>query len=266
MAPSEFKFLSPTVLETWCKEMAQWICTGEKVCEIGPGKGNLALHTMDVCSSSLHYLMVDISQAMLDGVKDKLSKKNNSHVEFQYVRADIESRLPEKLFKIKSDRLIAVNVLQDVNINRALKNIRKMLTSDGVFLATFLSKESQDVFWKDNPDYDQLKGLWYSGSYYHEMKKCKSLGYRIIDGQKKHFYRLLNCFTRKDIHNFLNLNGFEVQSIEPIIYPVEYVLKRWSSQYHYMKLNEKQIKLLKERNGYSDGWSVKAIVSESNCP
>ncbi|MFC1826899.1 class I SAM-dependent methyltransferase [Thermodesulfobacteriota bacterium] len=265
-APPEFRFLSPTVLETWSMETAQWLCTGKNICEIGSGNGSLALRTMETCVTPLHYLLVDISQTMLDVAKNSLSKKNNSLIEFQYIRADIEKRLPYELCRNKADRLIAVNVLQDVNINSALKNIRKMLNPDGEFQATFISKESQDVFWKDNPGYDRSNGLWCAGSQYHQNKKCEPLGYCNVDGRKKPFYRLLHCYTREVIHYSFNLAGFEVLSIEPIIYPVEYVLKRWSSKYHFMKLNKNQIKLLKEENGYSDGWSVKAKVSESVSP
>ena len=84
--------------------------------------------------------------------------------------------------------------VEDADINNALKNIRKILTPAGLLLATFIAKEFQDLFWEQNPYYDQVNGRWYSGSYYHETKKCKPLGYHIVDAQKQTFLSFTELF------------------------------------------------------------------------
>jgi ubiquinone/menaquinone biosynthesis C-methylase UbiE len=257
IAPSGFNFLSPSGIESWRNETVEWINKGKEVCEIGPGFGEIALNLISKCTTPKIYFMVDISQAMLNVVEEKLSRKNNPLVKIKYIKADIQGKVPKDLCSIKFDRVLAVNVLQDVNVNIALKNIKKILQPGGLFFV---------LFWKENPYYDSSKGYWYSNSFYHEKNNCDPLGYRTVGSQKKPYYRLLNCFTRKDIHSLLRSSGFKIQTIEPIIYPIDFIMKRWNSKFHYKRLNEKQIELLKEWNGYLDGWSVKAKFIKSKLP
>jgi hypothetical protein len=141
-------------------------------------------------------------------------------------------------------------------------NAAALLKPGGFLQTTFIAKEFQDIFWRDDPCYDRITGCWYAESHYHENKRCKPLGYRQIGSEKKAFYRKMNCFTREDAINLMSRAGFTIQSIKPLIYSTDYVLERWSSKYHFMEINERQMELLREWNGYKDGWSVKAVLAE----
>jgi len=257
-APTGYNFFSPVSLDQWCTEMAQWLCEGNIVCEIGPGKGGLAAKTAKICSRILHYILVDISPAMLGKVKDELEKYDRTPISFDYIPGNIENSVPAGISRKSLDRIIAINVLQDVDILKSLRNIRAMLAPGGIFRATLISKEAQDAFWSNAADYDSESGTWYASSCYHEESCAEPMGFRLINGEKVPFYRTMKCYTKEEIRAFFSQCGFNVQRIDSIVYPCEYVLQRWSSKYHFMELTEEQKKLLGEWQGYPDGWSVHA--------
>lgn len=261
-APAGYNFFSPVALNYWSTELAEWLCEGKKVCEIGPGKGALAIKVSEICSKPMQYYMVDISQAMLDMVKAELDKQDKTPIQFHYSKGDIESKIPAGIDPQSIDRIAAINVLQDIDIWQALNNMRTMLRPGGMLRATLISKEAQDRFWTHDIDYDTQDGIWYASSCFHEECCTEPMGFREISGKKIPFYRMMKCYTREELDIMFRQCGFEVQSIEVIIYPVEYVLARWSSKYHYMNLSEKQKKLLTEWQGYPDGWSV--VASRGN--
>lgn len=259
-APPAYKFFSPISLPEWRNDLAHWLCAGSNICEVGPGKGDLARRVAEVGCSFHRYLFIDISKEMLESVKGRLAAVNPLQ-QYHYLQADIESHIPAQNFRQPTDRLVAVNVLQDVDIRKSLRNISNILTNGALLKVTLIAKETQDSFWKKDPEYDRRQGLWYASSRYHFGSPARPMGYRLIGGRKIPFHRILHCHTKEDIPVLFGSCGYKVKQVEPIIYPIDYVIERWNSKYHYMKLSEEQKELLEEWRGYPDGWCVTAVYS-----
>lgn len=259
-APPGFRFLSPTALEDWGSKFVDWICRGRKVCEIGPGQGVLALRTLRECRTPLAYSLVDISRSMLDEIKARLGESRSAHVVFDYCQGNIEVPAGEFTVKGEFDRLIAINLLQDVNAAIALQNMRGLLKSGSPLWVTFISKEAQDQFWSNDDDYDPAAGVWFASSAFHQKEKVQPMGSRQVNGKPRPFYRILHCYTETDVRDMLAKAGFAIRNVEPIIYPVDYVKARWNSEFHRMQMTRRQVELMQEWGGYRDGWSVQAVA------
>lgn len=259
-APDGFKFLSPTALDDWCLAVAQWLCEVDRVCEVGPGHGFLAGRVQELSTKSLQYNLIDISQEMLNKALNHVGHNRAGCVSFLAERLDISTETFPCLKSGTVDRVVAINVLQDIVAQTALLNIRKILAPGGMIWVTFIAKEVQEEFWADDEDYDPEAGCWYKSSCYHEAKDAKPMGFRLVRGRTKPYFRVLQCYSRSEILALLKSTGFAVCSLEPIAYPVDFVRKRWKSKYHHMRLEEKQLELLERWQCYPDGWSVKATV------
>jgi len=261
LSPEDFTFLSPSNFPDWCSKTAKWLCEGKRIGEIGTGKGELAHLTASYANKELYFLLIDISSKMLDVTCQKVEKLEKSFITIKCFNLDISKKLPKLLFNHNLDKLIAVNTLQDAEPLNSLLNMKLLLKQGGEIRLTFISKETQDEFSKEDYNYNSLQGIWYASSSFHEGKEASPLGYiKDREGNEKPFYRINRFYTRSDACQLLENAGFKVKSVEPVIYPLDYLWKRWKSRYHSINLTEKQLKLIESWGGYPDGWDIIATA------
>ena len=165
----------------------------------------------------------------------------------------------------------------------------------GLFRATFISRETQDVFWENDENYDAKAGRLYTYSTMHQslgipplicfhddfaglpsrstlvtwfrvvdgiahsaINHWKHLGYLQTDQSKKPFYRVQKFFTKEDIHRLLATTGFHIELLSIINFPIEMVEERWASNLHQVPLSEKQKSLLVQWDGFPDSYDIVA--------
>lgn len=257
LSPENFSFLSPSNFPDWCSKAAKWLCEGNRIGEIGTGKGELAYLTANYANKQLYFLLIDISQKMLDVTYQKIENIGKPFITVKCFNLDIGKDFPSDLSNQNLDKLIAVNTLQDAEPLKSLSNIKRLLKTGGEIRLTFISKETQDEFSKDDHDYDSEEGIWYASSSFHQEKEAIPLGYiQDKEGKERPFYRVNRFYTRNDACQLLEKAGFQVISVEQVIYPLDYLWKRWQSPYHSMNLTEKQLKLIESWGGYPDGWDI----------
>lgn len=259
-SPQEFAFLSPVTIEAWSSEIISWVTVGDRIGEVGPGQGCLTMRVIHAILKPTYYLVVDISNVLLDALKSKVAVNNNHYVTTDLRKTNIAQPLPNTLNNTELDRLLVINVLQDVEALPTLQNLRRLLRKDGLLRITFLAKEAEDQFSKNDPHYDAENGYWYSLSPFHEQKKALPLGYIEINGSEHPFFRVQRFYTQSNIAKLLQKTGFRIKKISPIVFPTEHVLRRWTSATHHTKLTEAQWGLLEKWGGYFDEWDVEAVA------
>ncbi|MEG4301760.1 hypothetical protein [Microcoleus sp. D3_18a_C4] len=261
LSSEDFAFLSPINLPDWCLKTAKWLSKSSRIGEIGVGKGKLACLTIQCASNDLYFALIDISSNMLDVTEKNIGHLKKSFVTTRSFKLDISTKTEINFLDDKLDKLIAVNVLQDVEINQSLTNMRALLNKGSEIRLTFISKETQDDFLKDDPNYDSSEGIIYASSSFHKEKQITPLGFfKDKEGGEEPFYRINRCYKHDDICNLLEKNSFELKTIEPIIYPTHYLWQRWKSRYYSISLTERQFKLIEDWGGYPDGWDVIATA------
>ncbi|MBE9116536.1 hypothetical protein IQ249_11560 [Lusitaniella coriacea LEGE 07157] len=261
LSSDSFSFLSPSNFADWCSKAAKWLCEGNRIGEIGIGKGELAQLTVSYADKSLYFILIDLSSEMLNITRQKIEEEENFLVLTKYLKLNISKKQSKHLYYQNLDKLIAVNMLQDTDALESLLNMKLLLRKGGEIRLTFISKETQDVFSEEDNNYDSEQGIWYACSSFHEEKKVTPLGYfQDKEGKEKPFYRINRFYTRRDACELLKNAGFKVKSVEQVIYPLDYVWQRWKSQYHSMKLTKRQLELLDYWKGYPDGWDIIATL------
>lgn len=166
--------------------------------------------------------------------------------------------LTSQLGKHSLDKIAAINVFQDVDIRKSLNNIYDLLKPDGQLRATFIRRETQDVFWQNDETYDSISGYLYTNSVLHSSIGVSPLGYLETKNVTRPFYRVQMYMREKDVKNLLKESGYIIQSMDIIKFPIEMVLDRWSSELHRTFLTNRQEYLLKKWNGFPDSYDVVA--------
>lgn len=189
----------------------------KSVAELGCGTGNLAKYFIQ---SSKGYIGIDLSGEMIS-----LAQKRNPDGSF--LRSDIKN------FRLSTEYDAAIvtgrttsYLLKNEHLNRALPNIHKNLTSNGLLIFDFIDAERffriignglevqhncyfegvnyrRDSHFKVNKFHDNLMFDW------------KAKYYKIVDDQKILIAEddsTVRAFTREEWSLFLNLNDYEVLS------------------------------------------------------
>jgi Methyltransferase domain len=251
-----FGFLSPTMWSSWLRNASKWLCEGRTVAEIGPGYGYLARACLSECPALSTYYAVDVSQQMLVEAQARLPSGTNAA--FVPVRHDIQSGTIPGIRAQSVDRLAMINVVQDMDPVVALSNVRSVLTISAELRVTFIRRETQDEFWRDEKDYDPTDGKLYNTSRLHDAAGVSPLGFITIDGVEKAFYRVQKYLRRAEIVSTIEKAGYDIKEMNPITFPKDLVLDRWSSVHHRTHLNDRQLRLLDEWQGFPDAWDVLA--------
>ncbi|PLR68690.1 hypothetical protein CYJ36_06920 [Bacillus sp. UMB0893] len=116
------------------------ISPNSKILEIGCGDGAFWLKNRDQIPSSWHIALSDFSKGMLESAKEKLREVES----FQYYQLNIE----EIPFDDNSfDVIIANHMLYHVqNRNIALREVRRVLKTGGVFYSSTIGKDHMKEF------------------------------------------------------------------------------------------------------------------------
>jgi SAM-dependent methyltransferase len=251
---STFSFLSPVHLSWWLDDATTWMRCGSSVAEIGVGMGELALSVLSAKSNIGAYYAVDISGEMLRNLRELVASLGYRDAEIRYLEMNIEDRsFAESIGAESLDRIIAVNVFQDVRLMAALQEIAAALRPGGLLRATIIRRETHDEFWSGE-DYDAKNGRLYTLSRIHDRIGAQALGTIIKDGQQRSFYRVQQFYSEKEITALAAAAGFEVLSTAIVIFPIELVKSRWSSALHRTFLSRKQELLLEKWGGFPDSY------------
>jgi len=206
---SDFSFLSPVLYAPWLNEAAHWICSSKIVAEIGCGNGIFCAQCLANPGNLHSYYVIDLSQEMLASIRGKIQDMK-SKVSVCFLNADIEDESFIYNFNhLKFEKIIAINLLQDVDITVALKNINRLLVSGGQFRGTFINRETQNIFWQEDDLYDPDEGTLYTKSALHENLGIKPFGCLMTKNKKQNFYRIQKYFSELEIRKILEISGFK---------------------------------------------------------
>ncbi len=203
------------------------------------------------------YYLIDISQVMLDHAVQR-TKGLDVHSCVRPLKKDITIDAIPEIAPNSLEKVVAINVLQDIDARAALKNIYNLLRPEGQLRATFIRRDTQDSFWVKDENYDTSKGCLYNFSSLHEEAGIQPLGYVVRRGEQKPFYRVQTYFTQDDVLQMLAVAGYELSQMKEINFPLDIVKTRWSSGFAQATLNEDQEKLLQEWGHFPDAWDVVA--------
>ncbi|WP_336215019.1 class I SAM-dependent methyltransferase [Nonomuraea sp. LPB2021202275-12-8] len=256
---SMFAFLSPVRLHGWVADAAAWAGQAAHVAEIGVGQGELAARAVAQSQGIQTYDAIDISAAMLEATRQRMSPLRISTT-VRFHQLDIADTAACRTLGLdRFTRMMAINVIQDVDAISALANIRRMLQPGGLLRATVIRRETQDRFWLDDDAYDSTTGQLYTSSTMHDLLGLPPLGLRHSGHAEKAFYRVQQFYTEVETRELFNAAGLTIVSMSVIEFPVEFVRQRWSSSLHRIALTSRQESLLEEWGGYPDAYDVVAM-------
>jgi SAM-dependent methyltransferase len=255
-----FSFLSPVRWPEWLHRATEWMCEAHVVAEVGCGYGEFVEHCLQKCGEYLQaYYLIDISQVMLDTAHQRTAQRT-AHNRIHRLKKDITINAISEVAPGSLERVIAINVLQDVDSKAALSNIHRLLQPGGYLRATFIRRDTHDLFWEGDENYDVSKGCLYNFSSLHEAAGIPPLGYVLRNGDQKPFYRVQTYFSESRVRELLTETGFVLVSKDEINYPRDMVMQRWSSELFKTVLNEHQKMLLEYwGNTFKDAWDVVAM-------
>lgn len=209
-------FPSPVNDPKWLSFAVEWFAKGEEVLEVGPGRGEFAEAVVRM-SGPKRYYIADMSRRMLDLVRTKIEKIGKSP-EMAYIHADIDSDPLDKIADSSLDRIIMINVFQDVNPNEALRTFRRIIAPKGLLRVNAISRELREEHLSDDENYDRDLGYFYLTR--SPSKEVKPLGFLHREsGEMAPYYRILKSYYREDLERIFSSSGFEIISSKPIILP-----------------------------------------------
>ncbi len=211
-------FPSPVNDPKWLSPAVEWFAQGEDVLEVGPGRGEFAEAVVRKGGPKRYYI-ADMSQSMLGLVRDKIKKIGRS-TEMAYIHADIDFDHLDDIADSSLDRIIMINVFQDVNPHETLRTFRRIIAPEGLLRVNVISRELREEHHSDDENYDQQLGYFYLTR--SPSKGVKPLGFlRRKNGEKASYYRILKSYYREDLERIFSRSGFKISSSEPIILPRE---------------------------------------------
>jgi SAM-dependent methyltransferase len=254
-----FGFLSPVKWPEWLSGATDWMYGATNVAEVGCGYGEFVGESIRHCGEYLKtYYLIDISQVMLNQALQR-AKCFNDHACVRPLKKDITIDSILEIAPNSLEKVVAINVLQDIDALAALTNIHNLLRPEGQLRATFIRRDTQDLFWMKDENYDTSKGCLYNFSSLHEEAGIEPLGYVIRNGEQKPFYRVQTYFTKDDVLRMLADSGYELSQMKEINFPLDIVKTRWSSGYAQITLDKYQENLLQEWGYFPDAWDVVAM-------
>jgi ubiquinone/menaquinone biosynthesis C-methylase UbiE len=257
-----YSFLSPLILDGWTEEVCEWMGQGESVLEIGFAQGKLINLCLIEPRKIKRYYGVDISREMLRKLRETVSIVHPS-IELKCYLASAESDNLAVITKgEKMDRIIAINVFQDLEIHRTLTNIVPVLKNGGLIRATFIRKETHDIIFGNDINYNMHSGIYYTFSRFHDEMGTSPLGYIHTPNGKIPFYRRQKFYALSEVLEAFNQAGLRVLEAKTLSFPLPIIFERWASKYHRVELSSVQLSLLQEWNGFPDLYDVIAMLPD----
>jgi ubiquinone/menaquinone biosynthesis C-methylase UbiE len=211
-------FPSPVNDPKWLSPAVEWFTQGEDVLEVGPGRGEFAIAVVRKGGPKRYYI-ADMSQSMLGLVRDKI-EKFSKRPDMAYIHADIDFDPLDDIADSSLDRIIMINVFQDVNPHEALRTFRRIIAPKGLLRVNVISRELREEHLSDDENYDPQLGYFYLTR--SPSDEVKPLGFlQRKNGEKASYYRILKSYYREDLVRIFFRSGFEIISSEPIILPRE---------------------------------------------
>jgi hypothetical protein len=121
-----------------------------------------------------------------------------------------------------------------------LANLFQLLRPGGLLRATVIRRETQDLFWLEDELYDTRTGRLYTASKLHDSLHLPPMGERKTSSGRRAFYRVQQYYTEFEARKLLSAAGLQVESLEAIRFPIEFVLQRWSSPAHHTVLTPRR--------------------------
>jgi ubiquinone/menaquinone biosynthesis C-methylase UbiE len=250
-----FCFLSPIIWPKWLSSAVDWMCSSTTVGELGCGRGEFAEQCILKKDGAIRtYHLFDISEGMLNRAQARLAKHPPS-VDIHCAKADFSRDLPEMGDK-QIEKIIAINVFQDVNPKQALRNLHQLLRPGGQLRATFLWREALDLVFADDDNYDMSAGRLYAYSQLHQKAGIPPLGHVLVSSQHKPFYRVQQYFTQDDVLKLLEETKFALRSISKVIFPKDVIEQYIATGPQRISLTAKQKKLMEEWDGVPDALDI----------
>jgi ubiquinone/menaquinone biosynthesis C-methylase UbiE len=220
-------FPSPVNDPQWLSGAVDWFAQGENVLEVGPGRGEFAEAVVKKGGPKRYYI-ADMSQSMLGLVKEKIEKIGPSP-EMAYLHADIDFDPLSDIPDASLDRIIMINVFQDVNPHEALRTFRRVIAQKGLLRINAVSRELREEHLSDDENYDRESGHFYlTRSPSEDMKPLGLLPRN--DGGAVPYYRILKSYYLQDLHKMFLDSGFEIISTQPVILPRDVWAKTAAAQ------------------------------------
>jgi hypothetical protein len=256
-ALGEFTFLSPVLLPAWSAAVCTWIRAGEVVAELGAGVGDLMTSALIAPTRIKTYWAFDISGEMIASVSRRLDPGQARLARF--IQCDVGADdVGHYTGEGAVDRLIAVNVLQDVSAAILVGNAFRALKVGGQIRATMIRRETHDEFWIEDEGYDEATGRLYTFSRLHESVNAAPLGFMDVRSGSRPFYRVQQFYREDEAMRLFAEAGFVIERLETVAFPIEVVLERWSSKYHRVELTARQIALLDRWGSFPDSYDIVA--------
>jgi len=213
-------FPSPVNDPKWLELATAWFVEAQTAMEVGPGRGEFAEAVVKKVGKLERYYIVDMSQGMLNLVKKRI-QNIKTEVETIFICADVDC---DPLFEIPEssvDRIIMINVFQDINPLVALRTLRRKLRPTGLFRANVLSREFRERCCLEEEFFDRETGCFYLTRHPSvDRKKIQPIGYITKkNGKKIPFYRVLKSYYRSELDKIFSECGFEIISESPVILP-----------------------------------------------
>lgn len=233
-------FPSPVNDPQWLRSAVDWFSQAKTIMEVGSGRGEFAVALARKGGPGRYYL-VDMSKGMLNLVKER-TENLGKNLEFVFIHADIDSDPLNEIPDNSVDKIIMINVFQDVNPYSALKTFRRVISTKGFFRANVLNRELQEEKFRDEEHFNKETGHVYLTR--SSSADVKPLGY-ITDkkGDSIPYYRILNSYYRRDLDKIFQECGFEILSADPIILPEEVLVNSkiasWNRSAHRQEILSK---------------------------
>lgn len=244
-------FPSPVNDPRWLNPTAEWFSQGRWVLEVGPGRGEFAEAVIRRGGPERYYL-VDISQGMLDLVRERTNFE--SKVERVFLHADIDSDALDAVLDGCLERIIMINAFQDVDPKAVLKTFRRVVAPQGLLRVNVISREFREEFLSEDENFDRDQGHFYLTR--SPAEGVVPLGFlRREGGEAVPYYRVLKSYYSSYLREIFYESGFEIVSAEPIVMPREI----WDRTAAGRKRSEEQEEILRRFGGYRG--SVDIIAS-----
>ncbi len=245
-------FLSPVKDPPYAEHLTRFLVAGGQrhVAEVGPGYGELLGRVGAVVPSGSHVWAIDScdeflarARAAWSGPPDQLST----------VQADLEAEASGGTLERMLDRIVAVNVLQDLELTCGLRTLHRWMRARGRLLVTVLAKETMDLLYVDHPLYDPAAG--------HYFKPCSSgvvLGQREAAGATIPYERILRFHDAAGLRAAFETVGLEIVSARPVCYSTDAMIARWRAAGTLRELCAEGLMRLRSSGRYVDSHEIVA--------
>ncbi len=223
-------FPSPVNDAEWRERRVEWFTEGETGMEVGPGRGEFVEAVLRNPGCLRRLYVVDMSAAMLDSVCGRV-RRIETGVDVVFIRADVSANDLRAIPEGTVDRLIMINVFQDIRDPRlALANFRRLLHPSGEMRFNVSDRQCREGMpGRSGRFFCRERGLFFITRYPASGgggKKVAPLGYIVDeDGRRTPFYRVQKAYYASELRALLRKSGFFVVSEEHLVLSEEVWLK-----------------------------------------